>query len=63
LKLEPNYWYRFKIILDGPKIQIYCQKGLRRRYIKLFDFDDDVIQRGTIGLAVNNNTMTYFDGI
>jgi len=58
--LETKTWYRFSIELNGNSITVKLQSGIAYKESTIIDTKDNSIQRGKVGIGVNNFTDVYF---
>ena len=63
ISMLPEIWYRFIVYYNNEDIQIYYQLGnVRQKFLLIREHDPDAF-RGKVGIAVDNNDGTIFDGL
>lgn len=57
-----NVWYQYFIVFHGNHLEVYREIGKIRELEKVFEIDDDSIQRGSVALGTNGDALnTFFD--
>lgn len=57
-----NIWYQYFIVFHGNHLEVYREIGKIRALEKVFEIDDDSIQRGSVALGTNGDALnTFFD--